>query len=75
MRAHKIHVEKGRIKLDEPTNLPDGAEVELVILSGDELDDEERARLHASLDRALDDEDAGRVVDADEFLAEVHTET
>jgi hypothetical protein len=75
MEARRIHVENGRIKLDAPTNLPDGAEVELVILSGDELDDEERARLHASLDRALDDEDAGRVVDADEFLAEVRAET
>lgn len=75
MNARKIRVENGRIKLDEPTSLPDGAEVELVILSGDELDDEERARLHASLDRALDDEDAGRVVDADEFLAEVRAET
>lgn len=75
MHARKILVENGRIKLDEPTNLPDGAEVELVILSGDELDDAERARLHASLDRALEDEDAGRVVDADEFLAEVRAET
>jgi hypothetical protein len=75
MNARKVRVENGRIKLDEPTNLPDGAEVDLVILSGDELDDEERARLHASLDRALDDEDAGRIVDVDEFLAEVRAET
>lgn len=37
----------------------------------DELDDEERVRLHASLESALDDEDASRVVDVDEFLAEV----
>ena len=71
MIAVKALVKNGRIKVDEPTNLPDGAEIELVILSGDELDDEERARLHASLDRALDDEDAGRVVDTDEFLAEL----
>jgi hypothetical protein len=75
MQARKIHVENGRIKLDEPTSLPDGAEVELVILSGDELDDDERARLYASLDRAIDDEDAGRVVDADEVLAEVRADT
>jgi hypothetical protein len=75
MHAVKTRVENGRIKLDQPTNLPDGAEVELVILGGDELGDEERARLHASLERALDDEDAGRVVDADEFLAEVRAET
>jgi len=75
MNARKIRVENGRIKLDEPTTLPEGAEVELVILSGDELDDEERALLHASLDRALDDEEAGRFVDAEEFLAEVRAKT
>ncbi len=75
MHARKVRVENGRIKLDEPTNLPDGAEVELVILSGDELDDAERARLHASLERALDDEDARRVVDTDEFLAEVRADS
>jgi hypothetical protein len=75
MNARRIRVENGRIRLDEATSLPDGAEVELVILSGDELDDEERVRLHASLDRALDDDDAGRVVDADEFLAEVRADS
>ena len=75
MNALKAHVKNGRIVVDEPTDLPEGAEVELVIVGSDELDDEERARLHASLDRALDDEDAGRVVDADEFLAEVQAET
>jgi hypothetical protein len=75
MNARKIRVENGRIKLDEATTLPDGAEVELVILSGDELDDKERALLHASLDRALDDEDASRVADTDEFLAEVRAGT
>lgn len=75
MRARQVRVENGRIKFDEPTNLPDGAEVELVILSGDELDDEERARLHASLHRALDEEDAGRFVDVEQFLAEVRADT
>lgn len=70
MKARKVRGENG----DEP-NLPEGAEVALVIPRGDEFDDEDRARLHASLDRALDDEDAGRVVDADEFLAEVHADS
>jgi hypothetical protein len=69
MHAHKIRVENGRIKLDEPTNLPDGAEVELVILGGDQLDDEERARLHEALDEAEADIDAGRVVSEEEVWA------
>ena len=34
----------------------------------DELDPEQRAALHASLDRALDDSEAGRGVDAMEYL-------
>lgn len=34
----------------------------------DELSAEERAELHASLDRALDDSEAGRGVDAWEYL-------
>ncbi len=74
MEALKAHVKDGRLVLDEPTDLPDGAEVELRIVGGDELDEEERLALHASLDRALDDEDAGRKVNVDEFLAEVAAE-
>ena len=67
MRARKIQVRNGRLVLDEPTDLPDGAEVE-VLLIDDELSAEERAELHASLDRALDDAEAGRGIDAWEFL-------
>jgi predicted DNA-binding antitoxin AbrB/MazE fold protein len=75
MEALKARVENGRLKLDEPTNLPEGAEVELVAVEGSELHDRERVELHASLDRALDDEEAGRFVDADDFLAEVNAGT
>lgn len=67
MHARKIQVKNGRLVLDEPTNLPDGAEVEVLVID-DELTAEERAELHASLDRALDDADAGRGMDAWEFL-------
>jgi exodeoxyribonuclease V alpha subunit len=44
-----------------------GAEVKVVVLDHD-LTPEERGELHASLDRALDDSEAGRGVDAREFL-------
>lgn len=43
------------------------AGVEPVVID-DELPPDERAALHASLDRALDDSEAGRGMDADEFL-------
>jgi hypothetical protein len=74
MNALVAHVKNGRIVLDEPTDLPEGAEVELVVRGGDELDEAERGELHASLERALDDEAAGRVVDAERFLAQVSSE-
>ncbi len=67
MHARKLRVANGRLVLDEPTNLPDGAEVEVVVID-DGLSAEERADLHASLDRALDDSEAGRGMDAWEYL-------
>jgi hypothetical protein len=52
MQAPKARVENGRLGLDEPTYLPDGAELEVVVIN-DRLSPEERAELHAGLDRAL----------------------
>lgn len=67
MQALKVRVKNGRLVIDQPTDLPDGAEVEVVVID-DELTAEERAELHASLDRALDDSDNGRGMDASEYL-------
>jgi hypothetical protein len=64
----KARVENGRYVIDEPAALPEGAEVQLQVITGDELDDEERAALHASLERAADDSEAGRKMDAREHL-------
>jgi hypothetical protein len=67
MQAVKVQAKNGRLVMDEPTDLPDGAEVEVVVI-GDALTVDERAELHASLDRALDDSDAGRSMDAAAYL-------
>lgn len=75
MQALKARVVNGRYVIDEPALLPEGAEVELVVVAGDELTEKDRAALYASLDRALDDEDAGRFVNSNEFLAEVDADT
>jgi hypothetical protein len=70
MSALKVRVENGRIKLDEPTDLPEGTELYLVPADGgDDLDDEERAALHASIEEAERELDAGQVVTEEELWA------
>jgi len=77
MTALKAHVLGGRLVLDEPTDLPNGAVVELVPLDevlangGDYLDAEDRERLHASIDRGIADAHAGRTTDARQVMAEL----
>ena len=71
MQPLKARVQNGRYVIDEPTNLPDGAEVELQLLVGDDLDDAERALLHASIEEGLDDAEADRVLSVEESLAEI----
>lgn len=61
----------GRLLLDEPTDLPDGAEVQLVPVDGDDLDDDDRRQLHAALAESEADESAGRTYPADEVLADL----
>lgn len=68
-QALKARVRSGRLVLDEPTNLPEGAEVHLVLTDGDNLDDEERAELHESIEEGIADMKAGRTVDAREVIA------
>ena len=75
MLAITAHVRSGRIIVDEPTDLPEGAELDLVVVGNDDLDAEDEQALMASLDRALDDEDADRTVNVDDFLAEVRAQT
>lgn len=77
MQSLKAHVKNGRLLLDEPTDLPEGEEIELVPLGevlargGDYLDDEERQRLHQSIERGLEDAKAGRTVDARQVIDEL----
>ena len=84
MEALKAQVKDGRIVVDEPTDLPNGTELyvlpanelrDVVLLRDDDLDDEERKRLHASIRRGIEDGRAGRVTDFDEFLAELEAES
>lgn len=59
----------GRLVLDEPVDLPDGTEVELVPADdGDDLDDADRARLHASLKRSAEQFARGEGIPAEDAL-------
>lgn len=67
MRALKARVKGGRLVLDEPTDLPEGSEVELVVMD-DELDPDEQSRLDAALERGRGQAKAGQLVDGDAVI-------
>ncbi|HEX9700149.1 MAG TPA: hypothetical protein VGD06_11870 [Acidobacteriota bacterium] len=70
----KARVRGGRLIVDEPTELPDGTEIELLPLDpGDWLDDADRALLHEALRQSDADIAAGRLVDAAEVLKELRS--
>jgi len=70
----KAKVKAGRLVVDEPTDLPEGTEVELLPLDpGDWLDDADRAALHKALHDSDADVAAGRLVDAEEVLRELRS--
>ena len=70
----KARVKAGRLVVDEPTDLPEGTEIELLPLDpGDWLDDEDRAALHRALSASDEDVKAGRLVDANVVLRELRS--
>ena len=70
----KGRVSAGRLVVNEPTDLPDGTELELLPLDpGDWLDDADRAALHKALRESNVDVAAGRLVDAEDILKELRS--
>lgn len=70
MHALKGYVEGGHLVLNEPTEIPEGTVVRLVAIDmSDDLDDCERAWLHAALDEGLEELDGGERIAAHEVLA------
>jgi len=62
-------VRDGRLTFSEPTNLPEGTEVQLLPLDpGDWLDEADRTALHKALAQSETDVKAGRLVDAADIL-------
>ncbi len=72
MSGLRARVHKGRLVVDEPTDLPEGTVLDLVVDDeGDDMDDAERAALDASIAQALDAARAGKVRPAADVMAEL----
>lgn len=68
----RARVSNGRLVVDEPSDLPDGTEVVLAVVDEedeDELDDEERARLHEAIAASAAELDQGLGMPIAEVLA------
>jgi hypothetical protein len=70
MQTLKAHVHNGRLVLDEPTDLPEGTDVELMPVD-DEFDPEERARLLQAIEDGAEDLERGDHMDGFEFVAQL----
>ena len=73
MSGLRARVENGRLKLDEPTTLPEGTVLDLVIDDDpeDDLDEEERRVRDESIRRGLEEGRAGKTRPASELLDEL----
>ncbi len=68
----KARVKAGRLVVDEPSELPEGTEIDLLPLDpGDWLDEDDRAALHQALKDSAEDVNAGRLTDAATILREL----
>lgn len=47
---------------------------EVISTDGDDLDDDERAALHRSIDESIEDEEAGNVEDLSKIIAELRAQ-
>lgn len=66
----KATVRDGRLVIDEPTDLPEGTVVELVVDDGgDNLGEDEHEAIRSAIAKSLDQASRGRVAPAGEILA------
>ncbi len=66
------HVQDGKLVVDDPIDLPNGTHVQLALVDeGDDLDDEDRARLHAAIETSRLELDAGLGIPAERVIAQL----
>lgn len=67
-------VRNGRLVMDEPTTMPEGTVLSLVIDDeGDDLDEQERAALHDAISRSWASVQAGRGRAAEDVLSDLRS--
>jgi len=70
----RARVKNGRLVVDEPTDLPEGLVLDLVIDDeGDELSEDERKVLHAAIQRGWRSVEQGQRIAADDVLRELRS--
>ena len=72
MTSIRARVRGGRLVVDAPTDLPEGLEVTLAIVD-DDLDDESRAALEASLEESYVELERGELLDAESVLRDLRS--
>jgi hypothetical protein len=72
MKAVKVRVENGHITGEAPAGLAAGEHDLCLADDADDMIDEDLALLDAAIERSWQDAKAGRVVAADEVVAELH---
>jgi hypothetical protein len=71
MTPLRARVQNGRLRLDQPTGLPEGTELDLVIDDeGDDLTEHERQALHETLSRSWTSAQAGKLRPAAAIIGE-----
>jgi hypothetical protein len=75
MQALKAQVRNGHFVIDEPTDLPEGTEVELQLVTvadpWADMDPEERAELEAAIEEGARDFEKGDHMEARAFMAQL----
>jgi hypothetical protein len=72
MSPIRAKVKNGRLTLDEPTSLPDGTTLDLVLDDeGDDLTPQERKALDDAIAKAWASAQAGKLRPADQLIAEL----
>ncbi|MCX5742838.1 MAG: hypothetical protein NT062_10115 [Proteobacteria bacterium] len=74
MHALKARVVNGRLTLDEPTELPDGKVVSVVVIDDDGLSDADREQLLKMIDESVVDEASGDVESFAKVIADLRAQ-